>query len=80
VQVRDVPENVVALLKRETSRNGLSLQKYLHDLLATRANMINNHELFDQAGAGLPEPDGDEAVKIIQWGREERDRKFGARQ
>jgi hypothetical protein len=79
VQVRDVPENVLALLKRDAARSGQSLQSYLRDLLTSHAGVISNSEIFDRIGKRL---DGlqafeDDAAEIIRQGREERDRALG---
>lgn len=82
VQVRDVPERVLTLLKDEATRQGLSLQRYLRDLLQAHAGVINNNLLLDEARAdldGLP-PIEDDAAGIIRQGREERDRVLGLTQ
>lgn len=79
VQVRDVPENVLALLKRDAARSGQSLQGYLRDLLTAHAGVISNSEMLDRIGKrldGLPAFD-DDAADIIRKGREERDRTLG---
>jgi hypothetical protein len=79
VQVRDVPESVLTLLKRDAVRNGLSLQRYLQDLLAAQAAVIRNNEILDRIAArldGLPEAE-DDVVEIIGQGRGERDAVLG---
>ncbi|HEY3261908.1 MAG TPA: hypothetical protein VGJ95_16870 [Pseudonocardiaceae bacterium] len=80
VQVRDVPENVLALLKRDAARHGRSLQGYLRDLLAAHAGVINNNEILDRAKArlaGQPSWGESDAAEIVRQGREERDRALG---
>jgi hypothetical protein len=82
VQVRDVPDRVLMLLKGDAARRGLSLQRYLQDLLEARAGVINNNQLLDEARAdldGLP-PIEDDAAEIIRQGREDRDRALGLTQ
>lgn len=82
VQVRDVPDRVLTLLKGEATKRGLSLQRYLRDLLEAHAGVINNNLLLDEARTdldGLP-PIEDDAAELIRQGREERDRTLGLTQ
>ena len=79
VQVRDVPDRVLTLLKGDATRRGLSLQRYLRELLEAHAGVINNSRLLDEARAdldGLPAIE-DDAAELIRLGREERDRALG---
>jgi len=83
VQIRDVPEDVLADLKTLASSRGKSLQGYLRDLLVAEAGVAKNKRLFARVAAdleGLPDPDPDpeyDAAEIIRRGREERDRALG---
>lgn len=81
VQVRDVPEDVLANLREEAVSRGQSLQGYLRDLLVAQAGVINNKKIFDQVEtdlAGLPAlDDPNDVVEIIRQGRQERDRALG---
>jgi len=74
VQVRDVPDEVLTNLKSLAASRGKSLQRYLRDLLVAEAAVIATNQILDQARAnvaGLPEFE-DDAVRIIQQGRDER--------
>lgn len=44
VQVRDVPDDVLTRLRAEAARQGLSLQRYLRDLLRAQAGIISNNK------------------------------------
>jgi antitoxin FitA len=82
VQIRDVPEGVVANLKKRAASRGQSLQGYLRDLLVAEAGVMRNSRLLAEAAAdldGLPDADED-ASEIIRRGRVERDRALGIEQ
>jgi hypothetical protein len=79
VQVDDVPDDVLALLEGEATRQGQSLQGYLRELLTTHAGMTNNSDILGRVKAdlkGLPEAD-DDVVEIIRQERAEGDRTVG---
>lgn len=73
MQILDVPDDVLASLKRLASTRGQSLQSYLRDLLVAEAGVAKNSMLFAAAAdlKGLPEIE-DDAAEIIQQGRKER--------
>jgi plasmid stability protein len=80
VQVRDVSDEVLTNLKSLAASRGKSLQQYLHDLLTAEAAVMTTNQILDEARAnlmGLPEFE-DDAVQIIQEGREERARSIEA--
>jgi plasmid stability protein len=80
VQVRDVPDEVLTNLKSLAASRGKSLQRYLQDLLAAEAAVMTTNQILDEVRAnlaGLPEFE-DDAVQIIQQGREERTRSIEA--
>lgn len=75
VQVRDVPDAVVAALKTRAAENGQSLQRFLLEILTGEAEVASNAELLDEAAAdpgGYPAASGD-AADLVRQGRRERD-------
>jgi len=80
VQVRDVPEDVLARLKKRAARRGQSLQGYLRDLLAAEAAVEVNNEIFARAArrAGNYRATEGESAEEIRRAREERDKILGA--
>lgn len=81
VQIRDVPDAVLADLKTRAARRDQSLQRYLHDLLVAEAGVERNSRLFARISADLAGcselDDDDDAAEIIRQGREERDQHLG---
>lgn len=80
MQVRDVPDDVLALLRKDAARNGLSLQGYLRGMISARAAVINNNEVLERASArltGKAEWSGSDAAELIRQGRAERNRTLG---
>lgn len=78
VQVRDVPDEVVALLKMRAAQHGQSLQRFLLDVLAGEAEVASNAVLLDEAAndptgyaAGLGE-----TSELVQQGRRDRESKL----
>lgn len=75
VQVRDVPDEVVAALKARASARRQSLQAYLKDLLEAEAAVETNRDIFDEAARdrdGYATPPG-EAADAVRCSRLERD-------
>lgn len=75
VQVRNVPDDVVAALKRRAARDRQSLQRYLVDLLSAEAAVAGNADLLDEAAdeVGYPAEPGESAAELRQ-DRRARDR------
>lgn len=75
VQVRDVPDDVVAALKIRATENGQSLQRFLLDILSGEAEVVRNAALLDEAAAdpgGYPATPG-ETADLVRQGRAERE-------
>jgi len=53
VQVRNVPDDVVAALKRRAARDRQSLQRYLVDLLSAEAAVVANADVLDEAAGDV---------------------------
>lgn len=51
IQVKDVPDDVHAVLRRRAAHAGKSLQEYLLDRLSDDARMPTLDEVLDRAGA-----------------------------
>ena len=71
IQIKDVPENVHAVLRRRAAAAGQSLQEYLLDRLTEEASLPTMDEVLDRAGGrsgGSLSPET--AARIL---REERD-------
>jgi plasmid stability protein len=51
VQVRDVPEAVLRALKQRAAAQGLSLQRFLQEVLLAEAAVVANAALLDDAAA-----------------------------
>jgi plasmid stability protein len=74
VQVRDVPDAVLRALKQRAAAQGLSLQRFLQEVLFAEAAVATNAALLDDAAAnvgGYPAEPGDAAAELD---RERRDR------
>jgi plasmid stability protein len=76
VQVRDVPEAVLAALKQRAAAEGASLQRFLRDMLFAEASVTTNAALLDDAAA---DPDGyavqaGDAADVLDRQRADRDR------
>lgn len=75
VQVRDVPDDIVAALKMRAAENGQSLQRFLLDILSGEAEVVRNAALLDEAAAdpgGYPAASG-EAADLVRQGRADRE-------
>lgn len=75
VQVRDVPDDVVAALKSRAAETGQSLQRFLLEILVEEADVAGNAALLDEASAdsgGYPAAPG-EAADVVRQGRQQRD-------
>lgn len=82
VQIRDVPEDVLADLKTRAARRDQSLQRYLRGLLLAEAGVERNSRLFARISADFADcpgldDDGADTAEIIRRGREERDKHLG---
>ena len=51
VQVRDVPDAVLRALKQRAAAQGLSLQRFLQEVLLAEAAVATNAALLDDAAA-----------------------------
>ena len=74
VQVRDVPDTVLRALKLRAATQGLSLQRFLQEVLLAEAAVVTNAALLDDAAAdsvGYRAEPGDAALELD---RERRDR------
>jgi plasmid stability protein len=74
VQVRDVPDAVLRALKQRAAAQGLSLQRFLQEVLLAEAAVVTNAALLDDAAAdtgGYRAEPGDAARELD---RERRDR------
>ena len=70
LQVRDVPESVIATLRGRAAREGISLSAYVRNLLAAEAQQPTMEEALARI-ASLPplEISTEEIVAIIHEGR-----------
>jgi plasmid stability protein len=75
VQVRNVPEDVLAALKKRAASYGESLQSFLLGVLTEEAGVETNAEILAEAAAepGGYEAKPGEAAELIRQGRAERD-------
>ena len=67
VQVRDVPDAVLRALKQRAAVQGLSLQRFLQEVLVAEAAVVTNAALLDDAAAdvgGYPAEPGDAAEEL----------------
>lgn len=76
VQVRDVPDAVLRALKQRAAAQGLSLQRFLQEILRAEAAVVTNAALLDDAAAdvdGYRAEPGDAAAELAgqRRGRDE---------
>lgn len=67
VQVRDVPDAVLRALKQRAAAQGLSLQRFLQEVLLAEAAVVTNAALLDAAAAdldGYPAEPGNAAAEL----------------
>jgi antitoxin FitA len=67
VQVRDVPDAVLRALKQRAAAQGLSLQRFLQEVLLAEAAVVTNAALLDDAAGdagGYPAQPGDAAAEL----------------
>ena len=67
VQIRDVPDDVLAALKHRAAENRQSLQRYLLDVLTAEAEVARNADLLDDAASdvgGYPAAPGESAADL----------------
>ena len=67
VQVRDVPDAVLRALRQRATAQGLSLQRFLQEVLFAEASVVTNAALIDDAAAdaaGYPVEPGDAAAEL----------------
>lgn len=74
VQIRDVPDDVLAALKVEAGAQGQSLQRYLLDLLTARARATHRREVLQGVAADLHQGGATEfdSVALLRRARDER--------
>ncbi len=74
IQVKHVPDDVHATLRRRAAAAGQSLQEYLRSKLIHDARHPTNAELFDRIDArrGAQEVSADEVTRIIRAARDAR--------
>lgn len=77
VQVRNVPDEVVAALKRRAAGNRQSLQRYLVDVLTAEAAVASNTDVLDEA-AGEADAHLAAPGEAAAWLRRERAARDGA--
>ncbi len=75
IQIRGVPEPVVDALKSAATKRGLSLQRYLVELLTEQSRIATTNAVLDEAAlnarrAGTGSFD---SVALVREGRAERD-------
>jgi antitoxin FitA len=67
VQVRDVPDAVLRALKQRAASQGLSLQRFLQEVLLAESAVVTNAALLDEAAAdadGYQAEPGDAAAEL----------------
>ena len=70
VQVRDIPEHVVATLKRRAEQRGQSLTAYLRDLLTEEAGRPSIDQVIANIASRTPiDYSSDELRLLIEEGR-----------
>jgi plasmid stability protein len=70
LQVRDLPEPVIATLRERAARQGVSLSAYVRELLASEAAQPTMDETLARIAARTPvEVDDGEILAAIQEGR-----------
>lgn len=75
VQVRDVPDAVLRALKQRAAAQGLSLQRFLQEVLLAEAAVVTNAALLDDAAAdagGYRAEPGDAALELDRERRDPR--------
>jgi plasmid stability protein len=81
VQVRDVPESVVAALRQAASRRGESLQGYLTDVLTEQAHIDITAAVLADAATDAEQADSApfDAEQLVRAARDERAETLTAR-
>ncbi|MGH3766215.1 MAG: FitA-like ribbon-helix-helix domain-containing protein [Pseudonocardiaceae bacterium] len=70
LQVRDVPERVLARLRERAARDGVSLSAYVRELLAEEAALETMTEMIARIGTRTPiDVSDEEIVGVIHDGR-----------
>ena len=76
LQIRDVPDEILEVLKRRAAREGESLSSYALKLLAWHASHIDLAEFVDWPAITDKPISREDIVEAIQAGRDERDRQI----
>lgn len=74
VMVRDLDEDDVELLHAAAAEAGMSLNRYLRELLHARAQQERNRQLFARVAAQEPDGDPVDTVAEVRAARDEQDR------
>lgn len=70
LQVRDVPEEVIATLRERAEASGMSLSAYVRDILAAEAEQEPMEDVIDRIASREPvEVTGEEILAAIREGR-----------
>lgn len=70
LQVRDVPERVLATLRERAAHHGISLSAYVRELLAEEAAQETMTEMIARIGTRTPvDVSDDEILGVIHDGR-----------
>jgi len=78
IQIRDVPDPVVATIKAAAAAHGYSLQRYVLDLLTDHARAVTTATVLDEAAADVQQAgvQAFDSVDVVREGRDERDERF----
>ena len=78
LQIRDVPDEILDVLRGRAEREGMSLSAYALRLLRREAERPTMKEVLDRAASrgGGVRLTGEEIVEIIHADREERDERY----
>jgi plasmid stability protein len=78
IQIRDVPDPVVATIKAAAAARGHSLQRYVFDLLADHARVVTTAAVLDEAAADVKQADARpfDSIDVVREGREQRDERL----
>lgn len=76
VQVRDVPDEVHAVLVQRAERRGMSLSAFLREVLAKEARTATLDEVLSSIGGIAPHISAEEIVDAIHAEREEREKRW----
>mgnify|MGYP003479900449 CR=1 FL=1 len=77
-QIRDIPDEILTLLKEEAENNNLSLSSYLKNIVEEKAKILKRKKIIDEM---MKEPPilgitSEDILNSIREGREENDKKW----